>query len=77
MQLMQRYKTGAERAFHRSWNAIRGLRRDVMREQKELIEARQERADWEEKARLLESENQRAEKRIGGIQEENREGRAA
>ncbi len=30
-ELMQRYKTTAERAFYRSWNAVQGLRKDRMR----------------------------------------------
>jgi len=30
-ELMQRYKTTAERAFYRSWTAVQGFRKDIMR----------------------------------------------
>ena len=35
MELMQRYKTTAERAFYRAWSALRGLGKDIMREDKD------------------------------------------
>ncbi len=37
LDLMQRYKTTAERAFYRAWEAMRGLRKDIMRENQEHI----------------------------------------
>ena len=41
MELAQRYKTTAERAFYRAWNALRGLDKDIMRDHR--IEVKQER----------------------------------
>ncbi len=35
MELMQRYNTTAERAFYRAWSALRGLGKDIMREDKD------------------------------------------
>ncbi len=35
MELVQRYNTTAERAFYRAWSALRGLGKDLMREDKE------------------------------------------
>ncbi len=35
MDLAQRYKTTTERAFYRAWSALRGLGKDLMREDKE------------------------------------------
>ena len=31
MELAQRYKNSAERAFHKSWSVLQGLRKDIMR----------------------------------------------
>ncbi len=42
MDLMLRYKTTAERAFYRAWEAMRGLRKDIMRENKEHIQLQTE-----------------------------------
>jgi hypothetical protein len=36
LQLVQRYKTSAERAFYRAWSALQGLRKDVMRTEEKL-----------------------------------------
>ena len=40
MELMQRYKTSAERAFYRALSALRGLHKDIMREDKDRTELR-------------------------------------
>ena len=37
VQLMQRYKTTAERSFYRAWSALRGLEKDIHRERIEEI----------------------------------------
>ncbi len=34
VELMQRYLTTAERSFYRAFNAMQGLRKDIMREKK-------------------------------------------
>ncbi len=39
-ELMQRYKTTAERAFYRSWNAVQSLRKDRMLMDEKLYKAR-------------------------------------
>ena len=31
MELAQRYKNSAERAFHKAWSVLQGLRKDIMR----------------------------------------------
>jgi hypothetical protein len=31
MELAQRYKSSAERAFHKAWSVLQGLRKDIMR----------------------------------------------
>jgi hypothetical protein len=31
MELAQRYKNSAERAFHKAWSVVQGLRKDIMR----------------------------------------------
>jgi hypothetical protein len=36
LQLVQRYKTSAERAFYRAWSALQGLRKDVLRTEEKL-----------------------------------------
>ena len=41
-ELMQRYKTTAERAFYRSWNAVQGLRKDRMLMDEKLAQGAQE-----------------------------------
>ena len=35
LELVQRYKTTAERAFYRAWSALRSLGKDIMREDKD------------------------------------------
>lgn len=35
LELMLRYKTTVERAFYRAWEALRGLRKDIMRDRRE------------------------------------------
>ncbi len=40
MELVQRYKTTAERAFYRAWSALRGLEKDFERQNKENQELR-------------------------------------
>ncbi len=36
LELVQRYKTTAERAFYRSWSALQGLRKDIMRTEEKV-----------------------------------------
>jgi hypothetical protein len=36
LQLVQRYKTGAERAFYRAWSVLQGLRKDVLRTEEKI-----------------------------------------
>ncbi len=38
VELMQRYLTTAERSFYRAFNAMQGLRKDIMREKKNLFQ---------------------------------------
>ncbi len=40
LELVQRYKTTAERAFYRSWSALQGLRKDIMRENDKNLDMR-------------------------------------
>ena len=42
LELMQRYKTTAERAFYKSWGVLQGLRKDIMRIEKENSKLRAE-----------------------------------
>ncbi|MBV8072426.1 MAG: hypothetical protein JO270_21160 [Acidobacteriaceae bacterium] len=45
LELMQRYKTTAERSFYRSWNAMQGLRRDRIRMAEKLATVMKEKDD--------------------------------
>ncbi len=58
MELMQRYKTTAERAFYRAWSALRGLEKDLERQNKENQELRLKAAklELEQNAHKLKAE---------------------
>lgn len=40
-ELMQRYNTTRERAFYRSWNAVQGLRKDILRFRQMELQAKE------------------------------------
>ncbi len=58
MELAQRYKTTAERAFYRAWSALQGLGKDIMRENKDFEAMRLENAKYKlrEEAQKLKAE---------------------
>ena len=47
VELMQRYLTTAERSFYRAWNAVQGLRKDIVKDRREArnLEAKLEQAN--------------------------------
>jgi hypothetical protein len=65
MELAQRYKNSTERAFHKAWSVLQGLRKDIMRleDQKsrlklqlELLKLKQARERAEQRAKKKEEE---------------------
>ena len=60
LEKMQRYKTTTERAFYRAWSALQGLRKDVMRENKENSKLRVQNECLLIEKRALEAKNNNA-----------------
>ncbi|MBV8866596.1 MAG: hypothetical protein JO210_14475 [Acidobacteriaceae bacterium] len=62
MELMQRYKTTAERAFYRAWSALQGLGKDIMRRDKdyEAMRLRVAKHELREEAQKLKAEKESA-----------------
>ena len=56
MELAQRYKTTVERAFYRAWSALRGLGKDIMREDKDKAAVKVEMGKLREKVQKLEAQ---------------------
>ena len=75
--LMQRYKTTAERAFYRAWNAVQGLRKDFMREQRDIHRLRSENVALQQKAEHLEGECERAQGRLAEVEKKQPKPEAA
>ncbi|MBV8866143.1 MAG: hypothetical protein JO210_12185, partial [Acidobacteriaceae bacterium] len=60
MELMQRYKTTAERAFYRAWSALQGLGKDIVRRDKdyEAMRLRVAKHELREEAQKLKAEKE-------------------
>ncbi|MBV8549847.1 MAG: hypothetical protein JOY54_01005 [Acidobacteriaceae bacterium] len=55
IDLMQRYKITAERAFYRAWKALQGLRKDIMSENIRLLKSLEREVSLQEKIDKLEA----------------------
>jgi len=55
VDLMQRYKITAERAFYRAWKALQELRKDIMKENIRLLKSLEREASLQEKIDKLEA----------------------
>jgi hypothetical protein len=51
LELKLRYKTTAERAFYRAWEALRALRKDDMKQKRDMIRLEQKNAELEKALR--------------------------
>ncbi|MDQ2841744.1 MAG: hypothetical protein M3Y72_12030 [Acidobacteriota bacterium] len=56
IELMQRYKTTAERAFFKSWNTVQNLRKDMLRDKLKMAEMSSKIEDLEAKLGKVEKE---------------------
>jgi len=70
VELMQRYKTTAERAFYRSWNAVQSLRKDFMREQRDMHNLRTENVELHSKLGHAEGKCERTEERLASVEKQ-------
>ena len=69
LELMQRYRTAAERSFYRAWNALRGLKRDLERAAKESawLRVKTNKLEAQEAAAKKREERQAAERDANGL----------
>lgn len=77
IELMQRYKTTAERAFYRAWSAVQSLRKDFMREQRDIYRLRSENVALQNKLEHFEGECERVQERLAEVEKKQPKREAA